>query len=174
MQNLPSNYNVLSPVSFRFSIKKLPNVSFFCQSANIPDLTIGTVVRPSPMRDFNTFGDNLEIGPLELSFIVDEDLVNYLEIQKWMRDLVSPDNFTGYNTGLVNTTEGLGNFGGLVSDATLHVLTNSMNTNLNVQYKDVFPTDLGGLDFTTQDTEIVAITAMCTFAISDFTIETVT
>ena len=49
-----------------------------------------------------------------------------------------------------------------------------MNTNLNVQYKDVFPTDLGGLDFTTQDTEIVAITAMCTFAISDFTIETVT
>ena len=78
MQNLPSNYNVLSPVSFRFSIKKLPNVSFFCQSANIPDLTIGTVVRPSPMRDFNTFGDNLEIGALDISFIVDEDLTNYM------------------------------------------------------------------------------------------------
>ena len=174
MQNLPSNYNVLSPVSFRFSIKKLPNVSFFCQSANIPDLTIGSVARPSPMRDFNTFGDNLEIGALEVSFIVDEDLENYMEIQKWMRDLVSPDNFIGYSTALVNTEEGLGNFGGLVSDATLHILTNSMNTNLNIQYKDVFPTDLGGLDFTTQDTEIAAITAMCTFNIADFTIETVT
>ena len=174
MQNLPSNYNVLLPVSFRFSIKKLPSVNFFCQSANIPDLTIGTVVRPSPMRDFNTFGDNLEIGTLDVAFIVDEDLTNYMEIQKWIRDLASPENFTGYNTALTNTAEGLGNFGGLVSDATLHVLTNSMNTNLNVQYKDVFPTDLGGLDFTTQDTEIAAITAMCTFSVADFTIETVT
>ena len=174
MQKLPSNYSVLSPVSFRFSIKKLPSVNFFCQSANIPDLTIGTVVRPSPMRDFNTFGDNLEIGTLDVAFIVDEDLTNYMEIQKWIRDLASPENFTGYNTALTNTAEGLGNFGGLVSDATLHVLTNSMNTNLNVQYKDVFPTDLGGLDFTTQDTEIAAITAMCTFSVADFTIETVT
>ena len=174
MQNLPSNYNVLSPVSFRFSIKKLPNVSFFCQSANIPDLTIGTVVRPSPMRDFNTFGDNLEIGALDISFIVDEDLTNYMEIQKWLRDLTSPENFTGYNTALVNTDEGLGNFGGLVSDATLHILTNSMNTNNNIQFKDIFPPNLGSLDFTTQDTEIVAIAATCTFDITDFTIETVT
>ena len=174
MQNLPSNYNALSPVSFRFSIKKLPNVSFFCQSANIPDLTIGVVARPSPMRDFNTFGDNLEIGALEVSFIVDEDLENYMEIQKWMRDLTSPENFTGYNTALANTEEGLGNLGGLVSDATLHILTNSMNTNKNIQYKDIFPTSLGALDFTTQDTEITAITALCSFDITDFTIESVT
>ena len=111
---------------------------------------------------------------MDVAFIVDEDLTNYMEIQKWIRDLASPENFTGYNTALTNTAEGLGNFGGLVSDATLHVLTNSMNTNLNVQYKDVFPTDLGGLDFTTQDTEIAAITAMCTFSVADFTIETVT
>ena len=174
MQNLPSNYNALSPVSFRFSIKKLPNVNFFCQSANIPDLSLGVITRPSPMRDFNTFGDNLEIGTLEISFLVDEDLANYMEIQKWMRDLTSPENFTGYNTALSNTAEGLGDFGGLVSDATLHILTNAMNTNKNIQYKECFPTSLGALDFTTQDTEIATITASCSFSIADFTIESVT
>ena len=174
MQNLPSNYNPLSPVSFRFSIKKLPNVNFFCQSANIPDLSLGVITRPTPMRDFNTFGDNLEIGTLEITFLVDEDLANYIEIQKWMRDLTSPENFTGYNTALSNTAEGLGDFGGLISDATLHILTNSMNTNKNVQYKECFPTSLGALDFTTQDTEIAAITASCSFSIADFTIESVT
>ena len=49
-----------------------------------------------------------------------------------------------------------------------------MNTNKNIQFKDIFPTNLGSLDFTTQDTEIVAIAATCTFDITDFTIETVT
>ena len=174
MQNLPSNYNVLSPVSFRFSVKKIPNVSFFCQSASIPDLTVGVVSRPNPLRDFNTFGDNLEVGTLEITFIVDEDLANYIEIQKWMRDLTSPENFVGYNATLVNTTEGLGTFGGLVADATLHILTNAMNTNKNIQYKEIFPTSLGALEFTTQDTEISAITATCSFNVADFTIESVT
>tara|TARA_R100000008_G_scaffold32251_1_gene18032 strand:+ start:1153 stop:1677 length:525 start_codon:yes stop_codon:yes gene_type:complete len=174
MQNLPSNYNVLSPVSFRFSIKKLPNVSFFCQTANIPDLSVGVVARPTPLRDYNTFGDNLEIGTLEISFLVDEDLANYMEIQKWMRDLTSPEKFTGYSTTLANTDDGLGVLGGLISDATLHILTNSMNTNKNIQYKEIFPTNLGALEFTTQDTEITAITATCSFNIADFTIESVT
>ena len=174
MQNLPTNYNALSPVSFRFSIKKLPNVNFFCQSANIPDLSLGVITRPTPMRDFNTFGDNLEIGTLEISFLVDEDLANYMEIHQWMRDLTSPENFTGYNVTSTNTSEGLTDMGGLISDATLHILTNAMNTNKNIQYKECFPTSLGALDFTTQDTEIAAITATCSFSIADFTIESVT
>ena len=91
-----------------------------------------------------------------------------------MRDLTSPENFVGYNATLVNTTEGLGTFGGLVSDATLHILTNAMNTNKNIQYKEIFPTSLGALEFTTQDTEISAITATCSFNVADFTIESVT
>jgi hypothetical protein len=149
-------------------------VSFFCQSANIPDLSLGAVIRPTPMRDFNTFGDNLEIGTLEITFLVDEDLSNYTEIQTWMRDLTSPEYFTGYNATLVNTAEGLGVFGGLISDATLHILTNAMNTNKNIIFKECFPTSLGALDFTTQDTEIAVITASCSFNIADFTIESVT
>jgi len=34
----PQNRNFLSPTGFKFSLKRAPKVSFFCNSANIPDL----------------------------------------------------------------------------------------------------------------------------------------
>ena len=38
--SLPKTYDYLRPNAFRFSIKDMPNVSFTCQSANIPDLQL--------------------------------------------------------------------------------------------------------------------------------------
>ena len=32
------NRNFLSPVGFKFNLKRSPGVAFFCNSANIPDL----------------------------------------------------------------------------------------------------------------------------------------
>ena len=60
--DLPSNYNILSPVGYRLDIPKLPTVSYFCQSANIPDVSLGTVTRVSPVRDYPEPGDQLELG----------------------------------------------------------------------------------------------------------------
>ena len=39
----PTNKNFLSPLGFRFTIKKAPNLNFFVQSVNIPTLSLGTV-----------------------------------------------------------------------------------------------------------------------------------
>jgi len=38
---IPSNINPLSPNGFLFNILKLPNLSFFCQSVNLPGITLG-------------------------------------------------------------------------------------------------------------------------------------
>jgi hypothetical protein len=37
----PENRNFLSPTGFKFSLKRTPKVSFFCNSANIPDINLG-------------------------------------------------------------------------------------------------------------------------------------
>jgi hypothetical protein len=174
MQNLPTNYNVLSPVSFRFTIKKLPNVSFFCQSVTVPEMRTTGVKRPSPLRDFEVYGDTLEFGILDVTFLIDEDLANYMELYNWLRAMTSPDNFSGYNTTLNNSDDGLGVHGGLVSDATLHILTNSKNTNKNIQYKDIFPTRLGGLNFESDVGAVTASVGTVTFSLTDFTVESVT
>ena len=41
------NRNYLSPRGFKFSLAKFPKVDFFCNSASIPEITLGTYQQPS-------------------------------------------------------------------------------------------------------------------------------
>jgi hypothetical protein len=89
----PENRNFLSPTGFKFSLKRTPKVAFFCNSANIPDITLGIAVQPTYLKDIELPGDKLIFGDLTLRFLVDEDLKNYLEIQNWMRGLGYPESY---------------------------------------------------------------------------------
>ena len=69
--NLPDNYNLLSPVSFKFQIRSLPSVSYFCQTANIPGMSLGETVRSTPFVDFPIPGDKVTYDPLSITVVVD-------------------------------------------------------------------------------------------------------
>ena len=75
------NRNFLSPVGFKFTLRRAPGVAFFCNEANIPDMTLGEAIQPTYLRDIPTPGDKIQFGDLSLRFLVDEDLTNYMEIQ---------------------------------------------------------------------------------------------
>ena len=75
------NRNFLSPVGFKFVLKRSPKVAFFRNEANIPDLNLRVVDQPSYTKMLPTPGDIIEFGDLSLRFLVDEDLKNYMEIQ---------------------------------------------------------------------------------------------
>ena len=91
IKNLPDNYNLLSPVGFRFQIKKLPTVTYFCQSVNIPGISLGEALRATPFVDFSVPGDKVSYDDLSISFLIDEDLSNFLEVFGWMKKLGSPN-----------------------------------------------------------------------------------
>ena len=78
------NRNFLAPVGFKFNLKRSPGVAFFCNSANIPDLNLGVANQPNYLRDIPVPGDKVDFGDLSLRFLVDEDLTNFMEIQKWI------------------------------------------------------------------------------------------
>ena len=86
------NRNFLSPVGFKFGLKRSPAVAFFCNEANIPDMTLGITEQPTYLRDIPTPGDKIQFGDLNLRFLVDEDLTNYMEIQNWIRGLGFPES----------------------------------------------------------------------------------
>ena len=54
-----------------------------CNNANIPDLNLGVANQPNYLRDIPVPGDKIDFGDLSIRFLVDEDLTNYMEIQKW-------------------------------------------------------------------------------------------
>ena len=55
--NQIQNRNFLAPVGFKFTLAKEPKISFFCNSARIPEITLGNSVQPTYLKDIDIPGD---------------------------------------------------------------------------------------------------------------------
>jgi len=169
------NRNFLSPTGFKFTLNNAPKVSFFCNQANIPDLTLGTAVQPTYLKDIDQPGDKLTFGDLTLKFLVDEDLKNYMEIQNWLRGLGYPESLdqiyeyqkTG-NKSMDLPTRSMSN---MFSDGTLQILSSSFITKFQVKFRQMFPYSLTTLDFDATANDIEYFTASVSFKYLIYDIE---
>lgn len=167
--NTPTNINFLSPIGFKFMIKKAPNVSFFVQDAEIPEVNINPTKHPTPFTDIRVPGDHMEYDPLNISFKVDEDMQGYLELHNWLRGIGFPEDFQEY-ANLNKENKFLG--GGVrTSDVVLTVLTSAKNANYEVIFQEAFPISLSRLDFTSRANSVDFITVNATFAYTKYDIK---
>ena len=161
------NRNFLAPTGFKFTLVKSPKVAFFCNQANIPDLTLGTAVQPTYLKDIDQPGDKLVFGDLSLQFLVDEDLKNYMEIQNWLRGLGFPENINEIRelqrTGNAALDIGTRSMENVFSDGTLQILSSSMVAKFQVKFRQMFPYSLTTLDFDATATDIDYFTANVSF-----------
>ena len=174
--NQPDNENYLSPVGFKFIVQSLPKVQWFVQTVNLPGLSLPEVITPSPLLDTYIPGDNLVFEPLSVSFLVDEDMTNWVEVYNWLRGLSSPENSSEYsnfrNSNI--TTSGVASptsREAIYSDATLIILNSNMNPKHQILFKELFPTNISTLNFSTIAGDIDYITADVTFRYSSYTYE---
>ena len=171
------NRNFLSPVGFKFALKRSPGVAFFCNEANIPDMTLGEAIQPTYMRDIPTPGDKIQFGDLNLRFLVDEDLSNYMEIQNWIRGLGYPENTDSFqkltekgvlNDGKAYSYEQSGD--DIYSDGTLEILSSNLVPKFHVKFTDLWPYRLTTLTFDATDTDIQYFTADVSFKYTIYSI----
>lgn len=160
LANQPSNLNFLSPLGFRFTLRRSPTVNFFVTDANIPSFDLGYISAPTPFSNVNIPGDKPQWGSFRLTFKIDEDFVNYFEIYNWLVKLGFPNNFDQY-AAIASAAPGSGQ--GTVSDATLTILNSSMRPNLEVILHDLFPVSISDANFTTADTTVDYVTATVEF-----------
>ena len=165
------NRNFLSPVGFKFALKRSPKVAYFCNQANIPDLTLGIAEQPTYLRNIPTPGDKLEFGDLNLRFLVDEDLGNYMEMQNWLRGLGFPESTEEFaelqERDPMNQAGGFGQYKKsgkkIYSDGTLQILSSNLVPKFQVVFKDLWPYSLTTLSFDATDTDIEYFTADVSF-----------
>ena len=86
----PVNLNPLSPNGFQFSIKKLPELIYFSQEVALPGISLPTVDVNTPLSTIKIAGDLMTYQPLEISFLVDEKMSNYLAIHDWIVAILKP------------------------------------------------------------------------------------
>ena len=156
----PGDTNFLSPLGFRFKLKRAPNLNFFSTDANIPSFEIGYINLPTPFKRLEIPGDKPSFGDFTLTFKVDENMSNYLEIYLWLMKLGFPESFEQY-ASIKNAAIGSGE--GTVSDGTLTILNSAMAPTNEIQFTNMFPYSLGEVNFTTADTALNYVTARVAF-----------
>ena len=161
-QDQLTNKNFLSPIGFLFILDKAPKVSFLCQRAEIPTLSLGEVNIPTRGMVPIPVEGNIRYGDFSVEFIVDEDLKNYMELHNWMRALGTPqyyDERRDWRDRYSDSPSEDPRF----SDATLQVLNNNNNVNFDVVFKGLFPVDLSTLAFDVTRSDNDYFTATATF-----------
>ena len=175
----PTALDYSSPTQFRFLINQLPKVQYFTTEANIPGITLSDVELGSPLKNIPMLGDKLTYEDLAISFIVDENLENYIEMHTWLTGIGFPKDrkqfseFRSTTSNMSTTTRGESKDIGdvrattpeisMTSDAVMTILTNKNNPVVECRFRDIFPTSLSSLDYSQNQTDVEYLTATVNF-----------
>ena len=153
----PTNRNFLSPVGFLLDLEIFNGVDFFCQSASIPEIAMPFSEVQTPYRNVPIVSSGgVSYGDLNVRFIIDEDLKNYLVIHNWIKEYGlaekqadSPDAY---------------------SNARLQIMTSHNNVNHIIEFKNIFPVSLSSVPFDATVGDIEYLLADVTFKFETYTI----
>ena len=157
----PTNTNYLLSTGFRFMLQRIPAVTYFCQSCVLPTFSFAEILQPTRFINVKHPGRVYDYGDLDIGFIVDEDMVNYLELYNWMKEIGNVEDHEEY----VSRTNHH------FSDASISILNSAMQPNLTVNFKNVFPKALSSIDFNSTASESEPILVTATFAYTSFEVE---
>ena len=163
----PQNTNLLQPTKFLLTFNRIRDTQYFCQTVNVPGVSLGEVIRVTPFLDMYSPGTKLSYEPLLIDFILDEDLQGWKNIYDWFLSMADPDGFEKRDGSKELQTNKH------FSDATLTILSGLNNPILRIQYTNVFPLSIGDIRFDTTQSADTILTATATFRYQSYNYLTV-
>jgi hypothetical protein len=164
--------NYLRPNSFKFQIAKLPNVTFTCQSANLPQLSLGAAMQQTPFVDIPHPGDKVSFGEFIIQFLINEDMSNYKELYDWVASIGVPSGGDQYGQltrrATVYNPEKYNN---VFSDAALLILDSNNIPVVRLNFEDLWPTSVEGLNFDITSSGMEYFVGTASFRYKVFTIQ---
>jgi len=151
----PKNRNFLAPTGFKMDLDLFPGVDFFCQRANIPDINLPSIDVPTRFRSIPLAGaGGIQTGDLNLTFIIDEELKNYMSIQNWIKE------FGLYEEHAHKELQ--------TSNGRLEITNSNNKIAAYVSFENLFPISLTEVRFDVEDDEVNYFTADATFKYTKF------
>jgi len=146
----------LTPVGFKLELELFRGVDFFCQRANLPGIDMPSTEVPTRFRNYPIIpGGGVSYDDLSLTFLVDEELINYKSIHDWIT-----------KNGVANEHSDVEE---QYSNAQLHILTSNFNTNHIIDYERIFPISLTPLEFDAGVEDPEYFTAQVVFKYTKYT-----
>ena len=169
MADSPENKNMLSQSGFRLVFDRLPNVTYFSQTSELPRISLQSITHTTPLHDYPIPGEKLTFDAFNVTFRVDEDMLNFIELYNW---LVGITGVTSSEERRLYENQSRNN--SIYSDATLIIMSSKYNANLRVKLNDLFPETITGLQFNVTSPDVIYLEATATFRYRNYSIERVT
>jgi len=189
----PTVFDYAQSNQFKVYIPIFPLVEWFVVSCNVPGITMGQGVVPTPLVDYPIVGEKLTYDNFSMTFLVDEKLENFMELHNWLINMAPPENVEQFmartseyvlNTGKETKFYPIGNQDSqtrtgntsdrqLYCDITLFILSSKNNPVATVVMRDAFPVSLSSLDYSQQDSDTNYVQCNVTFAYPFYTLKPV-
>ena len=169
----PDNENLLQTTGFRFVLSRAPETVYFCQTANIPSISVGVTEIFNKHPTLQIADPKMTYDPLTLSFLVNEDMGNWLEIYNWMKEFTIYDEFLNPKSLKERQIDSTikGSPENYQVDGTLVILNSNSRPQVTVTFKDMWPNSLGEIDLNATDGDASQITCTATFQYRDYSVE---
>lgn len=131
MTQFPTNFSPLSAIDLQLMVPRLPLVSYWVQKANLPAITLPATPQFTPTQPIPIHGGPLKYAPLNVEFLVDEDMANYIEMTNWFIEIGEPDDLNQY-TNFANTS----------CDISMVIFDSNKRPNIEVRYEAAIPVSL--------------------------------
>lgn len=163
----PSVVNPLQVTGFELKITKLPELSFWIKNATLPSISLTETRQATPFEDIPHLGDKVEVGQFSITFTVDEKMNNYQALYDWIRLIGFAESYDDlaqwknkwYDVGV----SGKDSDYGLTSDASLSIKGVNGATVRVLTFKDLWVTELSGIQLTDESSETTYVTCDATF-----------
>jgi hypothetical protein len=144
--------NFLNPSSFVLSLdsQTYSGAEFTIQTMMLPDVSAEGAPLQYKQINVGRTSDKINFGSFEVSYLIDEDLLNYKEIFDWLKSNVE-SNHTPTNH---------------VRDLTLTIMNSANNVTKQIKFVDAYPTSLSSLPFDITTTDVEYLTAVVAFEYS--------
>lgn len=173
-------YNQLKPNAFKLVFHNLPKVSYYCQTINLPGLSSSNPELPTRLQNIPISFEKLIKEDLNVTFLVDAAMENYMELYNWMIGIGFPNSnrefiewrANGNNKRYVQNHTKFNEESGLYADATLSILSPLNNPRIMITFQDIFPISISSLPFDSTISDVIGFTATATFKYQTFSLET--
>lgn len=157
----PTSQNYIYPTYFKFFMQRLPKMTYTVTKINLPQFgSDAAIEQDNRFTKIKHTPNRVSFANLEVSFLVDEDMSNWLEIYDWIKSTTLVDNHADFDPNVKDH----------YSDATLIITNSAMNPNVEVEFKSIFPISITGIDFDSGVTDLTAIQCTATFVYDYYTV----
>ena len=157
--NNTQNLNFATNTRAVLEIHAAPEISYNANSFICPGVSTQSVRQPTPLTDFPLRGDTLFYSPLEITFIVTENLENWKLAIEWMEGFTAPHNSQEWSDRKFE-----------YSDATVFMYNSHNNLKVEIRFINLTPTSIGSLRFETSSEAVVELVCDMTFDYQSFEI----